>query len=191
MTRSAKQPVKPRAKAASQVASQITGQVASQTSGQKSDLDALTNRVAALENSVKALSENAAHPAEGANDQAARLTIAAERCAPRSSAARREAELAAVQSLGVTQDATAPLQSFAANGVPTPAALAQELAALTPDMRRASEPSSADRHFSSAWKPTLSISSASRRSMCRPAMSPQAVMARIEADAGHADTRRR
>ncbi|MFZ0373057.1 MAG: hypothetical protein WAL39_07050, partial [Xanthobacteraceae bacterium] len=63
--------------AASQAATQVANQVASQASGQKSDLDALTNRVAALESAVKALSENAAHPAEGANDQAARLTIAA------------------------------------------------------------------------------------------------------------------
>ncbi len=64
--------------AASQAASQVATQVASQASGQKSDLDALASRIAALESAVKALSENAAHPAEGANDQAARLTIAAE-----------------------------------------------------------------------------------------------------------------
>ncbi|MGB6344411.1 MAG: hypothetical protein WBG15_17020, partial [Xanthobacteraceae bacterium] len=129
--------------AASQVASQVANQVASQTAGQKSDLDALANRVAAVESAVKALSENAAHPAEGANDQAARLTIAAEvlRAAVERGAPYR-AELAAVQALGVTQDATAPLEPFAAAGVPTPAALAHQLAALTPELRRASEPSS-------------------------------------------------
>ena len=134
--------------AASQAATQVASQVASQTNGQRSDLDALANRVAALESAVKALSENAAHPAEGANDQSARLTIAAEALrAAVERGAPYQAELAAVQSLGVTQDATAPLQSFAANGVPTPAALAQELAALTPDLRRASEPSSGGSTF--------------------------------------------
>ena len=96
--------------AASQAASQVATQTASQATEQKSDLDALTNRVAALENAVKALSENAAHPAEGANDQAARLTIAAEALrAAVERGAPYQAELAAVQSLGVTQDATAPL----------------------------------------------------------------------------------
>ena len=174
--------------AASQVASQITGQVASQTSGQKSDLDALTNRVAALENSVKALSENAAHPAEGANDQAARLTIAAEALrAAVERGAPYQAELAAVQSLGVTQDATAPLQSFAANGVPTPAALAQELAALTPDLRRASEPSSGGSTFLERLEAHAQHLVSITPVDAPAGNEPSAVMARIEADAEHAD----
>jgi polyhydroxyalkanoate synthesis regulator phasin len=174
--------------AASQVAGQITGQVASQTSGQKSDLDALTNRVAALESAVKALSENAAHPAEGANDQAARLTIAAEALrAAVERGAPYQAELAAVQALGVTQDATAPLQSFAANGVPTPAALAQELAALTPDLRRASEPSSGGSSFLERLE-AHAQHLVSITPVDTPAGNePSAVIARIEVDAARAD----
>ncbi len=68
---------------------------------QRGDLDALANRIAALESTVKSLSDNAAHPASAADDQAARLAIAAaalraavERGAP------YQAELAAVQSFG-------------------------------------------------------------------------------------------
>ncbi len=174
--------------AASEAASQAAGQVASQTNGQKSDLDALANRVAALENAVKALSENAARPTEGANDQAARSTIAAEALrAAVERGAPYQAELAAVQSLGVTQDATAPLQSFAATGVPTTAALARELAALTPDLRRASETSSGGSTF-------LERLEAHAQHLVRitpvaaPAGNePSAVVARIDVDAAHAD----
>ncbi|MFZ0778708.1 MAG: mitofilin family membrane protein [Xanthobacteraceae bacterium] len=174
--------------AASEAATQVANQVASQASGQKSDLDALTNRVAALESAVKALSENAAHPAEGANDQAARLTIAAE--ALRAAVERGtpyQAELAAVQTLGVTQDATAPLQSFAANGVPTPAALAQELAALTPDLRRASEPSSGGSTFLERLEAHAQHLVSITPVDAPAGNEPSAVIARIEADAEHAD----
>ena len=187
MTRSAKQQVKPRAKQPAKSQSDHS-QVASQTSGQKSDLDALTNRVAALESAVKALSENAAHPAEGANDQAARLTIAAEALrAAVERGAPYQAELAAVQSLGVTQDATAPLQSFAANGVPTPAALAQELAALTPDLRRASEPSSGGSTFLERLEAHAQHLVSITPVDAPAGNEPSAVIARIEADAEHAD----
>ena len=174
--------------AASQAASQVATQVASQTSGQKNDLDALASRVTALESAVKALSENAAHPAESANDQAARLTIAAaalratvERGAP------YQAELAAVQSLGIAQDATAPLQSFAANGVPTPAALAHELAALTPDLRRASEPSSGGSTFLERLEAHAQHLVSITPVDAPAGNEPSAVIARIEVDAEHAD----
>jgi hypothetical protein len=175
-------------KAASEAASQAASQVASQTSVQKSDFDALAGRIAALESAVKALSENAAHPAEGANDQAARLTIAAEalRAAVERSAPY-QAELTAVQSLGVEQSATAPLASFAATGVPSAAALAHELAALTPDLRRAAEPSSTGSTF-------LGRLEAHAEHLIRitpveaPAGNgPSAVIARIATDAAHAD----
>jgi hypothetical protein len=163
-------------------------QAANQTNIQRSDLDALASRIAALENAVKALSENAARPAAGADDQAARLTIAAQALRD---AVQREApyraELAAVQSLGVTANAVAPLEPFAATGIPGAAALAQDLAALTPDLRHASEPSSSATGF-------LGRLEANAQHLVRitpvdaPAGNePSAVMARIEADAAHAD----
>jgi hypothetical protein len=54
---------------------------AGQASVQHSDMDALAGRIAALESAVKTLSEDVAHPAP-ANDQAARLTAAAQALRP-------------------------------------------------------------------------------------------------------------
>jgi hypothetical protein len=174
--------------AASQAASQVATQVASQASGQKSDLDALTNRVAALESAVKSLSENAAHPAEGANDQAARLTIAAESLrAAVERGAPYQAELAAVQSLGATPDSTAPLMPFAATGVATPAALAHELAALTPDLRRASEASSGGSTFLERLEAHAQHLVSITPVDAPAGNEPSAVIARIEVDAARAD----
>jgi hypothetical protein len=173
---------------ASQVANQVASQIASEAAPQKSQLDSLAGRVVALENAVKALSENAARPAEGANDQAARLTIAAEALrAALERGAPYQAELAAVQALGVTPDAIAPLQPFAATGVPATAALARALAALAPDLRRGSETASGGSNF-------LERLEAHARQLVRitpidaPAgNAPSAVTARIEADAAHGD----
>ena len=174
--------------AASQAASQVATQVASQASGQKSDLDALAGRIAALESAVKALSENAAHPAEGANDQAARLTIAAEALrAAVERGAPYQAELAAVQSLGVAHDVTAPLEPFAATGVPTPAALAHELAALTPDLRRAAETSSGGSTFLERLEANAQHLVSITPVDAPAGNEPSAVIARIEGDAEHAD----
>jgi hypothetical protein len=163
-------------------------QAPDQTNIQRSDLDALAGRIAALENAVKALAENAAHPASGADDQAARLTIAT--AALRDTVEREapyQAELKAAQSLGAEPNATAPLEPFAATGVPRSAALAHELAALVPDLRRASETSSGLTGF-------LGRLEANAQHLVRitpvdaPAGNePSAVIARIEADAARAD----
>ncbi len=163
-------------------------QAPGQTNIQPSDLDALASRIAALESAEKALAENAAHPASGADDQAARLTIAAQ--ALRDTVEREapyQAELAAVQSLGAAPNATAPLEPFAATGVPGAAALAHQLAALTPDLRRASEPSSGPTGF-------LGRLEANAQHLVRitpvdapTGNEPSAVIARIEADAARAD----
>ncbi len=174
--------------AAGQAASQAASQVASQTGVQKSDLDALASRIAALESALKTLSENAAHPAEGANDQAARLTIAAEalRGAVERGAPYR-AELAAVQSLGVTPDATAPLEPFAETGVPTTAALAHKLATLVPDLRRAAETSSGGSTFLERLETHAQHLVRVTPVDAPLGNEPSAVIARIEVDAAHAD----
>jgi hypothetical protein len=121
---------------------------AAQGSVQRGDIDALASRIAAFENAVKALSDDAARRASSADDSAARLTIAAE--ALRAAVERSvpyQAELTAVQSLGADRSATAPLEPFAAGGVPSAAALAHELAALTPDLERASDAAAGDATF--------------------------------------------
>jgi hypothetical protein len=112
---------------------------AAQTGVERGDLDALANRLAGLERAVKSLGDDVARRTSSADDRAARMTVAAEALrAVVERGAPYQAELAAMKSLGVEQSALAPLEPFAADGVPGTAALARELAALTPALLRAS-----------------------------------------------------
>lgn len=105
------------------------------------DVDALNQRIASLEQSLKATeAELTRRAAAGADDRKGRVAVASsillgavERGVPFT------AELAAVK--GLTQDAKAlaPLEPFAANGVPGAAALSRELAATIPAMLKATE----------------------------------------------------
>ncbi len=112
---------------------------AAQGAVQRGDLDALTNRIAALEHSLQTLSGDVARRASSADDRAARLTVATEalRAAVERGAPYQD-ELNTVKSLGADQNATAALEPFAAGGVPAAAALTHELATLTPAMLQAS-----------------------------------------------------
>jgi hypothetical protein len=106
---------------------------------QKSDLDALAKRIAVLESSVKTLSTARSQPAPNINDRVARAALAAE--ALRANVERGApyaAELTALKSFGADPHAIAALEPFAANGVPTAAALTHELAALIPSLSKAS-----------------------------------------------------
>ena len=99
----------------------------------RGDLDALANRIAALEHAVKSLAEDAGRRAPSADDRAARMAVAAEALrAVVERGAPYPAELAAVKSLGAEASALAELEPFAAEGIPGAAALARELADLTP-----------------------------------------------------------
>jgi hypothetical protein len=148
----------------------------------------LAARIAALESAVKTLSDAAAHPAAGANDQAARLTIAAEALrATVERGAPYAAELAAVQALGIDQNATAPLAPYAASGVPNAAALAHELAALIPALASASSSASGQTGFLGRLE-----DNAQRLVRITPVDAPvgndpSAVVARITIDAARAD----
>jgi hypothetical protein len=132
---------------------------AGQTSTQPADLEALTNRIAALESAVKSLSEQIAHPAAG-DDRAARLMIAAQALRTTVEAgAPYGAELKAVLALGADKSATTPLDAFAPTGVPPRAALVRELTALVPALRQAAAPSPGETTFlgklkANAWKLT-------------------------------------
>ena len=178
------------AQSAAQAAKTASDQAnqADQAAVQKSDLDALADRVAALESTVKGLADATSHPAASGDDQAARLTIAAQ--ALQTAIARGapyQTELAAVKALGVPQNAVAPLDPFAASGVPSAAALADELGRLVPALRHAAE-------TSSGATTILGRLEANARDLVRitpveaPAGStPSAVVTRIEADASRAD----
>ena len=152
------------------------------------DMDTLANRILALESAVKGLAAATAPLASsGANDRSARLTIAAEALrAAVERGAPYQTELNAVQALGVDRQATAALETFAASGVPSAAALARELEALIPALAEASEPRSGDTTFIERLK-----SNAQKlvrvTPLNAPGREPQAVVDRIRLDAAHAE----
>jgi hypothetical protein len=118
---------------------------AAQAGVPRADLDALASRITELETAVKTLSAEVVNrtSTSTADDRVTRATVAAEalRAAVERGAPFR-AELSAVQALGVDPNATAPLEPFAADGVPTAAALSRELTNLLPALQRAAEPAS-------------------------------------------------
>jgi hypothetical protein len=153
------------------------------------DVDALASRIMALDSAVKGLAAATAPLASsGANDRSARLTIAAEALrAAVERGAPYQAELNAVQALGVDQKATGALEPFAGSGVPSAAMLTRELEALTPALQEASEPRSGDTTFVERLK-----SNAQKLVRITPlnapaGNNPQAVVDRIRLDAAHAD----
>ena len=171
---------------AAKSASQAASQTASQASVQRSDVDDLANRIGTLESTVKTLSD-VTRPESGADDKA-RLTIATEALrAAVERGAPYQAELTAVQSLGVDQNATAPLDPYAASGIPSATALAHELTALTPALDRAAETTPGDTTF-------LGRIEANAQKLVRitpvdapVGNDPSAVIARIDIDAARGD----
>src|SRR5205085_4343483 len=114
-------------------AAKSASEAANKMEVQRSDFDALASRIMALESAVKGLAA-----ATAPVDRAARLTVAAEALrAAVERGAPYQAELTALHALGVDQTATAPLEPFAASGVPSTDALARELDALTPVLQQA------------------------------------------------------
>lgn len=149
-------------------------------------LDALQQRVATVEQAVKAARAQAAQAS--AADKAARLALsaAALRDAVKSGAPY-ENELAQAKSLGGDEKILAPLERFATSGVPAKAALAHELRALIPAMMKTSGTQKPPRGF-------LERLQANVGNLVRvnPVSTPQGdkpadVLARIEVDAGHAN----
>ena len=143
---------------------------ATRTGVEHSDIDGLDNRIAALESTMKSLSTDAQRTSS-ADDRAARLTVAAEALrAAVDRGAPYQAELAVVQSLGADQTATAPLEPFAADGLPS-AAAARARVRPADALLAASLGCGAAREFlpRAAWRPTRKNSFASRRSRRRPA----------------------
>jgi hypothetical protein len=101
------------------------------------ELNAVQKRVAALEESVKAARAQLAK--SSAIDSAARLALSAAALRDAAiSGAPYQAELAQAKALGANDKVLAPLEAFAASGVPAKAALAQQLTALIPAMLKAS-----------------------------------------------------
>jgi len=153
------------------------------------DVDALASRIMALESAVKGLAAvTAPLTSSGADDRAARLTIAAEALrAAVERGAPYQSELSSLKALGVDPKKTEALEPFAGSGVPSAASLARELEALVPALQDASEPRSGDTTFVERLK-----SNAQKLVRITPLNAPagndpQAVVDRIRLDAAHAD----
>ena len=156
----------------------------------RSDLDALANRIAALESTIKTLSDTAAHGAPSNGDRAARAAVAAEALrGVVDHGAPFAAELTAVKALGADQSAVAALAPFAASGVPTDAALGRELAQLMPKLRPsppAAAPSSGGGFLGSLESHAKGLIRVTP--VGAPVVgAPSSALARLEADAARAD----
>lgn len=154
----------------------------------RSDLDALAARIAPLESTVKTLADDIKHETATADDRAARLTVAAEALrATVERGAPYQAELAAAKSLGADQSATAPLEAFAAAGVPGAKALAHELASLVPALQQAAEPAASNSSFLGRLENNARRLVVITPVDAPPGDDPASVVTRIDVDAAHAD----
>jgi hypothetical protein len=167
---------------------QATNQAMSQNTAQRGDIEGLTNRIVTLENTVKTLTAAATEAAPETDDRPARLSVAAEALrATVERGAAYQAELAAVQALGVDRAATAPLQPFAGQGVPSVSALARELTALAAALEGAAEPAATDATFLDRLKANAQKLVRVTPAGAPPGNDPADVIARIRFDAAHGD----
>jgi hypothetical protein len=174
------------AKAASTAAD--AAKSAAQTSVARSDLDALAARIAALESTIKTLADDLKHQTATAEDRVARLAVAAETLRTTvERGAPYPAELAAAKSLGADQGATAPLEPFAAAGVPNARALAHELASLTPALQQAALPAASNSSFLDRLENNAQRLVRITPVDAPPGDDPASVVTRINVDAAHAD----
>jgi hypothetical protein len=161
---------------------------AGQSNVQKADLDALANRIGALERSVKALGDDLAKRTSSADDRAARLVVAAQSL--RAAVERGDPfgpELAAVKALGADANMLSPLAPLAAAGVPSAASLSRELSALTPGMRRAAGAVPGGGGFLDKLQANAEKLVRIRPIDAPAGDDPDAVISRVDADAARAD----
>jgi hypothetical protein len=105
---------------------------------ERNNVEALGSRIAGLERATKTLTEDVAKISAAAGDRPLRAAVAAQ--ALRTAVERGDAfaaELTAVKALAPDPKAVAPLEPFAANGLPNPAALARQLSEVAPVMLKA------------------------------------------------------
>lgn len=150
------------------------------------DLEPLQQRIAALEQTAKAAQAEIAKAT--ASDKAARLALSA--VALRDAVLRGAPfadELAQVKSLGANEQTLAALAPFAASGVPSQKALAQELSGLLPQMRKSTGAPAATGGFLDRLQ-----ANAGQLVRVRPVGAPagddaSAVLARLETDVAKED----
>ena len=150
------------------------------------DFDTLQQRIAVLEQSAKAAREEIAKTSS--RDSAARqaLSAAALRDAV-VSGAPFAAELAQAKSLGAIGKEISVLEPFAANGIPTPAALAQELHNLLPAMVNLAGSQAPQGGFLERLQANAGKLVRIRPVDAPPSDDPLAVLSRIENDVAKSD----
>jgi hypothetical protein len=102
---------------------------------ERNNIEALGNRIAALERASKALTDDVAKTLAASGDRPLRAAVAAQ--ALRASVERGDtfaAELTAAKAVAPDAKGLAPLEPFAASGLPTAAMLARQLSELAPAM---------------------------------------------------------
>jgi hypothetical protein len=152
-------------------------------------LQTLTTRLAAVEGVQKAIeTELAKRAGAQSRDRSGRLAVAA--TALNVAVERGEpftAELAAVRSLAADPNLVAPLEPFAASGVPTAATLARELAALMPSLLAAAGPPPLGGSFLEKLQANAEKLVRIRPLEETPGNDPAAIVARIEIRASKGD----
>jgi hypothetical protein len=150
------------------------------------ELDALQKRMAALEQSAKAARDDIAKASSA--DIAARLALSAAALRDAvASGAPFAAELAQAKSLGADEKVLTSLATFAATGVPTAQALAQELRAMLPAMLKISGAQAPEAGFFERLQANAGKLVQIRPVNAPPGDDPSAVLARLEIDAARAD----
>jgi hypothetical protein len=170
-------------------AAKSASEAASKVQVRREDVDALASRIMALESAVKGLAAvTAPLTSSGAEDRAARMTIAAEalRVAVERGAPYQN-ELSALKAIGVDANKTEALEPFAGSGVPSAAMLSRELEALAPALQDASEPHSGETTFVERLKSNAQKLVRITPLNAPPGNDPQDVVDRIQRDAAHAD----
>ncbi len=105
---------------------------------ERTNVEALSNRIVALESASKSLTDDVAKSLAAAGDKPLRAAVAAQ--ALQAAVERGDpfaAELAAAKMAVPNAQGLAPLEPFAANGLPSAATLARQLSEVTPAILRA------------------------------------------------------
>ncbi len=155
---------------------------------ERSDIEALTNRVAALEWTTKTLADDLSKRAANAGDRSARLAVSAQ--ALRAAVERGDpfaTELAAVKPLALDPQALAPLEPFATSGVPTQATLSRQLSELVPILSRLAAAPQPEGGFLDRLQASAERLVRIRPIDEAPGDDPTTIIARVEAKAARSD----
>jgi hypothetical protein len=180
--RSARVRAETAAKAAAQASDNPQGLIG------QSDLDALSSRLATLENTTKAIQTELEKSTNGAGDQAARVALLA--TSVRLAVERGNgfaAEFDDLKSVIKDPQELAPLEPFAASGVPTPAVLQRDLSALTPALLKAANVSTSEGGFLSRLQANAEHLVRVRPLDETPGDEPENVVMRIELKSARGD----